>query len=470
MAASSLHKLLSAREHALGSDATRQAERSEASDRMTARERMEALFDAGSASELGMLAGRTTEGDWLPTEGGVDFVGAVNGQPVVASASDFTQHGGGYGAGQVGRLCELAYEQRWPVVIFAEGGGSKAVIPGAGSDGLHRIGGNNGGPNGAFEGLAEVSGWVPTVAVVPGPSFAGHATMAASCDVIIGVRGASLGMGGPPMVEAAFGVRLKPHELAPVEMHETNGGLELLVDTEAKAIEAVCHYLSFWNDQPSGAASDSARDLRTIVPDEGPYDMHEIIDALVDEASFFEMRARWTPSVITGLSRLSGRTVGVLANQPLAANEGAIDSDGADKIARFVQLCDSFGYPIVSLVDTPGFIHRTAPDAEWTEGISRHHARPIRAQHHRSSPLMLVQIRKARGLAVAAMAGVGNGGSTPIVRLAWPTVELGVDDRYTSGFDDVIDPADTRDRLISVLRLTKRLLPSTHRGRPRDAW
>ena len=465
----SLQELLNARSSAVGADEPA-GERAQAGGRMTARRRIETLFDAGSTTEFGMFSGRTADGEWVATDGGVDFVGKVDGQPVVSSAADFMQHGGGYGAGQAGRLCALAYQHRWPVVIFAEGGGSKAVVPGSSSGGLHRIGGPNGLPQGVFEGLAEVGGWVPTIAVVPGPSFAGHATMAAFCDVIIGVRGASLGMGGPPMVEAAFGVRLEPIELAPAEMHEANGGIELLVDDEAAAIKVVRKYLSYWNDQEGGIAPEGADVLRTVVPESGPYDMHAVITALVDKDSLFEMRPRWTPSVITALGRMDGRTVGILANQPQATNGGAIDPDGADKIARFVQLCDSFAYPIVSLIDTPGFVQPAGADGSLKDGITRHHARPIRAQQHRTSPLMAVQIRKAYGLAAAAMMGVGNTRTSPEARLAWPTVELGSEDRYGAGFDEIIDPADTRDRIVTALSRIKRELPPNPRNQPRDAW
>jgi acetyl-CoA carboxylase carboxyltransferase component len=145
-----------------------------------------------------------------------------------------------------------------------------------------------------------------------------------------------------------------------------------------------------------------------------------------------------------------------------------IDADAADKIARFVQLCESYGLPLLALVDTPGTAVKL-DDGTYQPGLTRHHARPVRALHHRTVPLFSVQLRKAGGLAAAAMSGIGTAHSLPLLRLAWPTVELGVNDRYSQGFDDVIDPAETRDRLIAVLRMTPRVIPATRR-RPRDSW
>jgi acetyl-CoA carboxylase carboxyltransferase component len=165
---------------------------------------------------------------------------------------------------------------------------------------------------------------------------------------------------------------------------------------------------------------------------------------------------------------MDGRSVGILANQPISAIGGAIDQDAANKIARWVQLCDAYGLPILSFVDTPGFTIRL-PDGTGQPGMTRHHSRPLKALHHRTSPLISLQIRRAYGLASSAMSGIGNAKSLPILRLAWPTAELGVEDQYSQGFDDVIDPAETRDRMLAILRLTPRVIPST-KVRPRDSW
>lgn len=204
--------------------------------------------------------------------------------------------------------------------------------------------------------------------------------------------------------------------------------------------------------------------------------MQEVIQALVDADSVLELRPNWATAVITAFGRMGGRSVGLLANQPLAPDGGAIDSDAANKIARFVQLCDAYELPIISLIDTPGFIikPRDGQQKDYQRaarpGVTRHHARPVRALHHRTVPLYSVQIRRAYGLGAAAMAGVGNAHSVPALRLAWPTVELGVNDKYTQAFDDIVDPAETRERIMGVLRLTVRSLERAAKKRPRDAW
>lgn len=463
--------VLAARARAYDAARPEAVARVHASGHLTARERIAGLLDPGSAVEYGVLAGRDEQG-WLHTTGGVDFVGTVEGQPVVASSTDFTDRGGGYGAARLGRLLSLANEHRWPVVLFTEGGGSRAVVPERRGGGTLSIAGTNGLPNGIFEGMAELVGWVPTVAVVSGPSFAGHATMAAFCDFIVATPGSSIGMGGPVMVEAAFGAtRLTPHELGGVEMHERMGGIELLVKDEPAAIAAVRRYLSYYHDRPAGEPSPSVGAISSIVPDSGPYDMREVVRALADADSVFELRPNWATALLTAFARLNGRSVGILANQPASPGGGAIDTDAANKIARFVQLCDAYEFPIISLVDTAGPVLKPQDGKQPQQpGVTRHHIRPVRALHHRTVPLFLVQVRRSGGLGLAAMAGAGNAHSVPALRLAWPTVELRADDRFTQGFDDVVDPAETRERIIAVLRLTKRPLGRTGKKRPRDSW
>jgi acetyl-CoA carboxylase carboxyltransferase component len=442
---------------------------------LTPRERIAALLDPGSAVEYGILSGRTSDGTWIPTRGGVDFVGTVDGQPVITSSTDFTDHGGGYGAGRIPRLYALAYEHRWPVVLFADGGGSRATVP----ESKGRKGVELGGRIGRFDlfdGIAELSGWVPTVAVVSGPSYAGHASLAGFSNFLVATRGSSIGIGGPPMVEAALGIRLTHQELASVEMQEQTGGIDLLVDDEPQAITAVRRYLSYWHDQPSGKPSPTADSVRSIVPDEGPYDMHAVVEALVDRDSAFELRPNWAKSLITAFARMSGRTVGILANQPLSYNGGAIDQDAADKIARFVELCDAYEYPIIALIDTPGLVLRSMLNQETEQpGITRHHVRPFMAHHHRTVPLFSVQVRKACGLGPFAMAGFGNGRSVPALCLAWPTAQLSGDDPYGQAIrdknviDDVVDPLETRERIVNVLRLMQRSLPSEKKHAV-DTW
>ncbi len=438
------------------------------------RERLSRLLDTGSMVEYGILSSHSKELGWIPTRGGVDCVGTVHGHPVVASSTDYTDHGGGYGADRINRLIALAHEHRWPMVLFADGGGSRA------SDPLSRRSGNipiNGsiGRFSFFDGVAELSGRVPTIAVVSGPSYAGHASLAGLSNLVIATRGSSIGMGGPPMVEAALGLRLTHQELAPVEMHDETGGIDVLVDDEPAAIEVVRRILGYLHDDADGIPPPSAPILDTLDVKDGRYDMRPVLDAIMDAGSVFELRRNWSPSIITALARLGGKTVGIIASQPSSPLNGAIDQGAADKIARFVELCDVYEFPLVALVDTPGFVLRRVDQEGLVQpGMTRHHVRPFLAHHHRTVPLFSVQVRRGTGLAPFALTGVGNGRSIPALRLAWPTVELVSSDGFVvpgaTNFDDIITPGETRGRIIGILRLVTRPTPSGQKKHPVDTW
>ncbi len=281
--------------------------------KLTARERLSALLDPGSEVEFGAIAALDRDGDWVPEPGGVDFVGSIDGLTVIASSTDYTDHGGGYGAGRLERLFGLAHEHRWPVVFFVDGGGSRARHPRVGRGDLELNGAF--GPFQLFDGMAQLSGWVPTVAIVSGPSFAGHASLAGFSDLVIGTPGSSIGMGGPPMVEAALGLRLSANELAGVEMHNQTGGIDLLMPDEPTAIAAARRYLSYQRDLPTGMSHPDADRIAELVPDEGPYDMMAVISALVDDDSFFELRPAFARTVLTGFAA-PGRPGGGGVGQP----------------------------------------------------------------------------------------------------------------------------------------------------------
>ena len=440
------------------------------------RERLGRLLDAGSMVEYGSLSAHSEDLGWIPTRGGVDCVGTVHGYPVVASSTDYTDHGGGYGADRINRLIGLAYENRWPMVFFADGGGSRASDPRSRRSGNIPINGSIGRFS-FFDGVAELSGWVPTIAVVSGPSYAGHASIAGLSNLVIATRGSSIGMGGPPMVEAALGIRLTHQELAPVEMHDQTGGIDLLVDDEPAAIEAVRGLLAYLHDDPESRPSASAMALDSLEVKDGRYDMQLVLDAIMDEGSVFELRRHWSQSIITALARLGGKTVGVVASQPSSPLKGAIDQGAADKIARFVELCDVYEFPLVALVDTPGFVvSRVEKEAESIQpGMTRHHVRPFLAHHHRTVPLFSVQIGQGNGLAPFALTGVGNGRSIPALRLAWPSVDLVSRDGFAvtgaTDFDDIVTPNETRDRIIGILRLvTRRTDERGKKKHPVDTW
>lgn len=443
--------------------------------KLTARERMRLLLDPASEVEYGSIAARSAEGEWVPEAGGVDFVGTVDGRPVIASSTDYTDHGGGYGAGRLGRLFALAYEQRWPLVLFVDGGGSRARHPRSGMGHVEMSG-----PIGRFsflDGAPELSGWVPVVAIVSGPSFAGHASIAGFSDFLISTPGSSIGMGGPPMVEAALGHRLTPNELAGSEMHELAGGIDLLVEDEAAAVAAAKRYLSYYdNDREGGTAPDV--DLDALAPDAGAScDMHDIVRAICDADSVFELRPRFAPALLTCLARIGGRSVGVVANQPLV-DDGAIDHHAATKIARFVELCNAYEHPMLALIDTPGCVANwdlkgQAPAVE--PGLTRWHARPLVAHQQRTVPLVSVQVRRGRGLGPALMTGVSTTRGVPALRLGWPGVEIGRRDGYSAvvdhdAFDDVIAPRETRERVERLLRLFGKPTARARKKHPIDTW
>ena len=443
--------------------------------KLTARERIRLLLDPGSAVEYGGIAAKSGAGDWVAEAGGVDFVGTVAGRPVVASSTDYTDHGGGYGAGRLGRLFGLAYEQRWPVVLFVDGGGSRARHPRAGLGHTETSG-----PIGRFsflDGMPELSGWTPVLAIVSGPSFAGHASLAGFSDFLVSTPGSSIGMGGPPMVEAALGQRVKPNELAGAEMHELSGGIDLLVEDEPAAIAAAKRYLSFYeNDFATGQPTEV--DLDALAPDaDAPCDMRAIIDGICDTDSVFELRPRFAPALLTCLARVDGRTVGVLANQPVVG-DGAIDHDAATKIARFVEICNTYEYPILALIDTPGCVAnwRVKGQPETVEpGLTRWHTRALIAHQQRTVPLLSVQIRRGRGLGPALMTGVSTTRGVPALRLGWPGVEIGRRDGFSAvvdhnAFDDVIPPRETRERVARVLALFGKSGQRSTKKHPIDTW
>ncbi|MGF1596845.1 MAG: carboxyl transferase domain-containing protein [Acidimicrobiales bacterium] len=480
-----VERLEAARASQLDAARPEAVERVHRAGRLTARERLAALLDPGSEVPYGTIAAVAADGSWVAEAGGVDAVGTVDGRRVITSSTDFTDRGGGYGAGRLERLFALAREHRWPVVFFVDGGGSRARHPRVGRGDLELNG-----PFGRFQlfdGMAELSGWVPTIAIVSGPSFAGHASLAGFSDIVIATGGSSIGMGGPPMVEAALGVAMTASELAGVEMHETTGGIDLLVGDEHEAIAVARRCLAYQHDLPSGGAADNAGRVADLVPEDGPYDMGPVIEALVDRDSFTALRPAFAPSVITGFARMDGRAVGIIASQPVV-DDGAIDQAAATKIGRMVELCDSYELPIVSLIDTPGCVttfttatsatgNGTASEQVVTQpGLDRWHLRPVMAHHHRTVPLFAVQLRRGGGLGPAVLAGLTSGRSTPVLWLAWPTTELGPGDGFAAvrnqhAFDDVVAPAATRELIVrSLAGIVRRPTHRTAKKHPVDTW
>jgi acetyl-CoA carboxylase carboxyltransferase component len=339
------------------------------------------------------------------------------------------------------RLFELAERRRLPLVLFAEGGGGR---PGdvdmpivAGLDCR------------AFALFAELSGLVPLVGIASGYCFAGNAALLGCCDVVIATENSSIGMGGPAMIEGGgLGVHA-PGDVGPIDVQHANGAVDLRVADEAEAVRAAKRYLSYFRGaDAAGRAPDQER-LRELIPEQRKrvYDVRAVIDGLCDEGSVLELRDGFGPGIVTALARVDGRPLGLVANDPTHLG-GAIDADGADKAARFLQLCDAFALPLLFLCDTPGFM--VGPDAERTATV-RHFARMFLGGANVSVPTGTIVLRKGYGLGAQAMAG--GGFKQPLFTVGWPTSEfggMGLEGAVRLGMRrelDAIDDPQERERL-----------------------
>ena len=358
-------------------------ERRHAGGRRTARENIEDLCDPGSFEEYGGLviaaqrARRSTE-DLVantPADGLVAGIGRVNGDLFDDERSrcavlsyDYSVLAGTQGQmnhRKKDRLFELVERLRLPIVLFAEGGGGRpgdtdmAVVTGLDTE--------------AFALFGALSGQVPLVGVVSGRCFAGNAALLGCCHVIIATPDANVGMGGPAMIEGGGLGVYRPEEIGPMSVQVPNGVVDVLCADEKEAVEVARRYLAYFQgDRREWTAPDQDR-LRDVVPPDRRrvYDVRRAIELLADEGSVLELRPSFAPGMVTALARVEGRAVGVIANNPLHL-AGAIDADNADKAARFLQLCEAFGLPILSLCDTPGFM--VGPEAEET-ALVRHVSR-----------------------------------------------------------------------------------------------
>src|SRR6185436_13924074 len=258
------------------------------------------------------------------------------------------------------RLLELAERHRLPVVLFAEGGGGRPGDTDS-SELFHLV-------VPSFHTFARLSGLVPRVGIVAGRCFAGNAALLGCCDVVIATPEASIGMGGPAMIEGGGLGSFRPEEVGPVSVQEPNGTIDLVADDEAHAVALAQRFLGYMNGRVDDWSCADQTLLRDAIPADAKrvHDARALLDTLADADSVLELRPRFGRTVITALARIEGRPVGVIANDPRHLS-GALDSDGSDKAARFLQLCDAFGLPVVSLVDTPGFM--VGPDSERTAAV-----------------------------------------------------------------------------------------------------
>jgi acetyl-CoA carboxylase carboxyltransferase component/biotin carboxyl carrier protein len=446
-----------------------------------------------------------------PADGVVAGTGTINAELFGEEAAramivhyDYTVLAGTQGARnhyKQDRMFELAERYRMPLVLFGEGGGG-------------RPGDDSTGPGVAFDThtftqFSRLSGLVPLVAVTNGRCFAGNTALVAACDVIIATEGSTLAMGGPAMIEGGGLGIYTPEEVGPMSFQVPNGVVDILVKDEAEAVQTAKKYLSYFQGSVDHWEAHDQRLLRHVIPENRLrlYDMRDIIETIADKDSVLEIREKFGIGVITAFIRVEGQPMGVIANNPhhLA---GAIDSDAADKGARFMQLCDAFDIPILSLMDCPGIM--VGPDVERT-ALVRHSVRMFNTGANITTPLFGVIVRKAYGLGVQAMCGASA--LVGFFTVAWPTAEFAgmniegsvklgyrkelasiedpearkreFDERvaraYESakavnagtggGLDDVIDPAETRTW---IARSLKRLPPKAPRAEKKypyiDTW
>lgn len=481
----------------------------------TARENIEDLIDPGSFSEYGALvvAARRNrmarEELWTktPADGMIAGLARINGDRFddaqarcMVVSYDYTVLAGTQGKAnhdKKDRMFELAAKLRLPVVVFAEGGGGR---PG---DTDRYYSGNLITP--AFNLFGKLSGLAPLVGIASGRCFAGNAVLLGCCDVVIATENANIGMGGPAMIEGGGLGVYRPEDVGPVADQTRSGVIDILVEDEAAAVQAAKKYLSYFQGPVAVWEAHDQRRLRHVVPENRVkvYDIREAIELIADVDSVLELRPNFGRAMISSFIRVEGRPVGVLANNPMHLG-GAIDSDAADKAARFMQLCDAYDIPIVALCDTPG--NMVGPDYEKL-ALVRHCCRPFVIGANLTVPLMTVVLRKAYGLGAQGMAG--GGFHAPNFAVAWPTAEFGgmglegavklgyrnelaaiedpeerqrVYDEKVAGMydqgkaltaaelfevDDVIDPAETRAWITAGLRSAP---PPAERKAKKHAW
>ena len=493
-------------------------EKRHASGGRTARENLEDLVDHGSFVEYGGLAIAAQRGrremreliERTPADGLIGGTARVNGELFGTEASacavlsyDYTVLAGTQGAlghKKKDRLFELIERMRLPTVFFAEGGGGRP-----GDTDYPAVSALD---TRAFALWARLSGLVPRISIVAGRCFAGNAVIAGSSDLIVATENVSLGMGGPAMIEGGGLGTVEPDEIGPLDMQTANGVIDVAVADEAEAVSVTKRLLSYFQGSTEpGEEPDQAR-LRDLVPEarRRAYKVEPVIETLADEGSVTFLRPGFAPEMVTALCRIEGRPLGVIANNTMVM-AGAITSDGADKAARLMQLCDAFGLPLLSLVDTPGMM--VGPEAEAT-GLVRHCCRLMVAGAALRVPLVSVVLRRGYGLGAQAM--VAGSLHEPLLTVGWPSAELGpmglegavrlgmrreleaIEDEKERDrrvreltemaernakalnaatlfeLDDVIDPAETRGLISSTLAAARTAEPPPHAHRFVDTW
>ncbi len=450
-------------------------QRMHARGKLDARQRLNALFDPGTFREIAKLVGTASD---IPAEGFICGSGQINGRAVFAGAEDFTVLGGSIGSGGTAkrfRIAELAMQQQVPLVMILEGAGHRLTE----TDGMGRA------PNDLLA-LADLSGQVPMVCIVLGPS-AGHGALAAPLsDFVIMSEAGSMFTGGPPLVKAATGEDVSKEELGGVRVcAEIAGTAHNVTADDASALALAREYLSYYPQRrggrlPSREDGDIAprllEDLVEVVPpdDRKPYDIRAVIERLVDQGTFLEIQPGYGRAMVVGLAFLGGRSVGLVANNP-AHQAGAIDREAAIKATDFLEQLGHFGQPVIFLADNPGVMAGTRAERS---GILKWGGKMFRAERRLRNPKIHVTMRKAFGFGAVAMAQ--NPFDRQTLCLSLPSATMGAMPAASGGksakldaeeqaraeaaqtqgpyllahhliYDDIIDPSELRNRILDGL-------------------
>jgi acetyl-CoA carboxylase carboxyltransferase component len=415
-----------ASERALAGNLQKEADKLARQGKLFVRDRLDLLLDPGSFVEDGLLANALAPTNDLPADGVVTGRGLVDGRPVCIMANDPTVKAGSWGARTVEkivRLTETALHDELPVVWLVDSAGARIT------DQVQLFPGRRGAGR-IFYNQVRLSGRVPQVCCLFGPSAAGGAYIPSFCDLVLMVEGnASMYLGSPRMAEEVIGESVTLEEMGGARMHATVSGCgDNLVSTDAEAIDLARLYLAYlprcFREEPPPAedwAPPATALSAGLVPDDERqgYDMHRFLERLVDDGSFFEVKPLYAPEVVVGFGRLEGNTVGIVANNP-AVKGGVLFVDSADKAARFVWLCNAFNVPLVFLADVPGFMIGSKVERE---GIIRHGAKMITAVSEATVPKVSVIVRKAYGAGLYAMCGPAF---SPDACLALPSAKIAV--------------------------------------------
>jgi acetyl-CoA carboxylase carboxyltransferase component len=469
-------------------------------EKLTARERLDLLIDEGTFVELGIhgrphFSQRAMDGVDAPADGVVTGYGRVDGRLVAVAAYDFTVMAGSMGMTgelKVGRLREMALQKRMPFVWLLDSAGARIQ---------EAVGSLFAGSGHLFREEVVMSGVIPQVAALMGPCAAGTAYIPGLADFVPMVKGrGSMALAGPYLVKAVTGEDVTPEELGGSKVHCRKSGVaDLEVADDEECIQAIKDYLSFFPShceeppptRPTGDPVDRMdEELLEVLPDSNrqPYDMYDVIRRIVDDGYWFDMKPQFAKTIITCFARMNGRPVGIVASQPKQLG-GILENDSADKAARFINLCDAYGIPLLFLQDVPGFMVGTKVEQA---GIIRHGAKMLYAVSRATVPKITVVVRKAYGAGYYVMCGKAY---EPDLIVAWPTAEISVmgaegavniimrkqieaaedpdakraelvegfrkiiDPYVAAGnamIDDIIDPRETRPTIVRALEMAER--------------